>query len=417
MTYHLYNILRLLLYPFLRFLLPLLSSSIKKRVEFELKNLVRKAALKKADIAFEISSEGEFEQVYAVVEKVLEKGRSVEILYSSQSVEHRIIELQQKYPERVRVIILPILTYLPYSRFQNAGRWLTADIFYMCRYDFFPELIQFGSQCKNFVLLSASLKNFESKNLLAKVFIKSCLKRFDKIVAVSQKERQNIVDQCGVHIGKIEVFDFRTIQIQKRLAHTHKTLENRWPLALELQKRISHQDIIFGSYWPSDFEIVKLLVQDRKVYLVPHHLDQQSMDTLVRQFNENHISFQILDKKSQMEDLKEVSVTLLNIKGLLCELYSFFNQSYVGGGFGQSVHSVLEPYMAGSKVWTGPNIYRSSEVDMIKEFDPEMILDSHNIQQLAESLKEGKKIEGRSESFKDHFIGHFEPIVSWTGIE
>jgi 3-deoxy-D-manno-octulosonic-acid transferase len=59
-------------------------------------------------------------------------------------------------------------------------------------------------------------------------------------------------------------------------------------------------------------------------------------------------------------------VILINLKGVLCELYSQVGHVYVGGGFGRSVHSVMEPFVAGARVYCGPKVYRSTEVEAIQ---------------------------------------------------
>jgi hypothetical protein len=56
---------------------------------------------------------------------------------------------------------------------------------------------------------------------------------------------------------------------------------------------------------------------------------------------------------------------LLNKKGILCELYADFGKAYVGGGFGVSVHSLLEPLVAGCEhLSCGPVNHRSTEFDL-----------------------------------------------------
>ena len=44
-----------------------------------------------------------------------------------------------------------------------------------------------------------------------------------------------------------------------------------------------------------------------------------------------------------------------------------FGHAFVGGGFGVSIHSVMEPFLAKSKVMCGPKVNRSTEFDMIKQ--------------------------------------------------
>ena len=60
-------------------------------------------------------------------------------------------------------------------------------------------------------------------------------------------------------------------------------------------------------------------------------------------------------------------IVILQMSGILCELYSLFSQAYVGGGYERSIHSVLEPFFSNNIVITGPAINRSTEYDLALE--------------------------------------------------
>src|SRR5690606_11150334 len=53
--------------------------------------------------------------------------------------------------------------------------------------------------------------------------------------------------------------------------------------------------------------------------------------------------------------------------GVLCELYADLGLAYVGGGFEASVHSILEPLVAGvDRLAAGPKNERSTEFDIAR---------------------------------------------------
>ena len=118
--------IRIVFYPFIRFILPLFSKRVKNRVDFEFKNYTQLSAHTSASYGFEISSEGELEQVKPVLDYLLENKYSVEIIYCSSSVEHRVEELIKKYPLQLRSLRLPMITFNPFSPNKNAAKWLTA---------------------------------------------------------------------------------------------------------------------------------------------------------------------------------------------------------------------------------------------------------------------------------------------------
>ncbi len=420
MIYTLYNIFRILIYPLVRYIAPVVSKKVKARVNFEHQNFLRQAAVEHAHYAFEISSEGEYEQVFPVIESLLLQDKAVEIVYSSDSVDSKIKALAAKYPHQIRAQILPIVGYRPWSRMHNSARWLTADNLFLCRYDFFPELIYFGSRkTQNFVLLSATMKNFENKNFFAKVYFRYCLKKFTKIVAVSQLEKERLVSLAGIDPTKIEVYDFRIVQIEKRLNSYQQTLDEKWPLWRDFQAQLRKNQkpsAIFGSFWNHDFSLIKDVYQNNNLCIVPHKLGEKELTELRNLFVKNQIAYREIKADDQKIDENFEGVYLINIKGILCELYKLFDQAYVGGGFGISIHSVLEPYIAGCNVLVGPKNHRSSEYDLIREYDKNMIESFSDRDQLVKALNNKIEISNSHEDFVYHYRGHLDALLMWLEV-
>jgi 3-deoxy-D-manno-octulosonic-acid transferase len=109
---------------------------------------------------------------------------------------------------------------------------------------------------------------------------------------------------------------------------------------------------------------------DKKVHLtlVPHKLGPQWKELLVAR------GFDVLEITStwngEISGSSKPQIVVLNLKGVLCELYSVMGHAYVGGGFERSVHSVLEPFVAGCKILCGPKVHRSTEVEAIESVAP-----------------------------------------------
>jgi 3-deoxy-D-manno-octulosonic-acid transferase len=109
---------------------------------------------------------------------------------------------------------------------------------------------------------------------------------------------------------------------------------------------------------------------DKKTHLtlVPHKLGPQWKELLMAR------GFDVLEITStwngELLTSSRPQVVVLNLKGVLCELYSVMGHAYVGGGFERSVHSVLEPFVAGCKILCGPKVHRSTEVEAIQSVAP-----------------------------------------------
>ena len=75
-----------LLYPIFKYILPLFSKKAASRVNFEMKNSINVSALGRASYGFEVSSEGELEQVRFLIFHLLKMDETVEIIFCSDSV-------------------------------------------------------------------------------------------------------------------------------------------------------------------------------------------------------------------------------------------------------------------------------------------------------------------------------------------
>jgi len=126
--------------------------------------------------------------------------------------------------------------------------------------------------------------------------------------------------------------------------------------------------LILGNAWPSDIFLLRDLPGDYSVTVVPHQLSPE----IILAFQEGlkrlgRLPVEINDATSLVE---KGDTFIINKKGVLCELYSDFGKAYVGGGFETSIHSVLEPLVAGSdQLAAGPMHHRSTEYDIAMELE------------------------------------------------
>ena len=79
---------------------------------------------KRAEIAFHFSSEGELEIIRPIIDQCLAQGHLIELLFTSLSVEAKVVKLCELYPEKVRSFRMPLLTFFPFL--------LSYFLFYKC---------------------------------------------------------------------------------------------------------------------------------------------------------------------------------------------------------------------------------------------------------------------------------------------
>ena len=415
LTYHrVLLVIQYLLFPvlgFLTFIVPLL----KKRSRFERSS--NSMSFNEQGIVashcFHVSSEGELEQCLSIIIRLLREDHYIELVYTSDSVARKCTQLSNEHP-RLNLLRMPLVTF-PINSFR---KWVTAKKFYMCRYDFFSELVLYGSRKDvTFTLLSASLKGKKLHGLRRK-FMADQFRLFDLIVAASETERDRFLSLDNQL--NVIAFEFRLLQISKRIEMAPDKLSEVLELSgfIEVLKtRDPLKSLVIGSAWPSELEIFR----DKKVVksvqsgellitIAPHSLSETSILSIVSLIGEIAPELKLV-RANEVSEFHPGEVYINTTPGVLLESYSFFGHALVGGGHGRSIHSVLEPYLAGCRVYCGPRVHRSTEFDFIKKQSPNDIVvinELETISDFIEGYDRGGEIDKRNnlvlsyqESFED----------------
>lgn len=128
--------------------------------------------------------------------------------------------------------------------------------------------------------------------------------------------------------------------------------------------------IISGSTWPSDEAMLLEAFASRKhspkCVIVPHELDADHLKAIETKFPKPLAHWSELEGAAQANILgtlgQRASATLLvDRMGLLARLYKYADISYVGGGFGDGIHSLLEAAAWGKPVIFGPKHHKFAE--------------------------------------------------------
>lgn len=358
-------------YPLLKLasLLVFWVPKIQERIKFEKKNRDHKLcssfseANLKADFCFEFSSEGEYQQVAGLIDDALKAGKCLELCFFSPSVEKTIVNLAQMHPSQLRYLRYPLVTFSPWRKSGSIGHWMTSDKLIMVRYDLFPELLLWSMHPKHeLTILWTSFKKerVRQKNIS---WLKRAFLRHTKNIFYASLPDQ----QMGIRLGYPgPSYDFRMEQIRRRIAGREdkfKTVFHQYPgLKANWAKYPRHKRVIIGNAWPSDLFLLEKLPHDVFVLVVPHQLSPEIIGAFMEAFVK--LGRNVLEIKDQTGEMTADTV-ILNKKGVLCELYADFDYAYVGGGFETSVHSLLEPLVAGaSAIACGTIHHRSTEYDV-----------------------------------------------------
>jgi len=170
---------------------------------------------------------------------------------------------------------------------------------------------------------------------------------------------------------------------------------------------------IAGSTWPKDEKIIVDYINkeasEMKFIIAPHEIGENNIMRLQNQIKLRSVRYSEADK----EDLEKCEVLIIDNIGMLSSIYQYAYISYIGGGFGSSIHNMLEAAVFGVPVVMGPNYHKNIEaVDLItdggafsistsKEFEGNMkfLLGDRFVQKIAAEISRMyvKKHRGASE--------------------
>jgi 3-deoxy-D-manno-octulosonic-acid transferase len=366
-------ILWCLLYPLMKFLSFLFFwlPEFQERKRFEAKNETEKGARSfkadgiSADLCFEFSSEGEYQQVASLIDDALHENKKVELVFFSPSVEKAMVELYEKHPSQIRYLRYPLVGFSPFKRSRSFSRWMTSSELIMVRYDLFPEFLIWSMQKGH--KLSMIWVTFKKERIKGKEiswFKRKFYKASSKIVFASHADEEK-----GRFLGlQGRSYDFRIEQIRRRVQKREekfKRVFSHYPTLQEsLYKFPRQKRVMIGNAWPSDLFLLRDLPNEFLIMIVPHQLTTDILQAFEEGLEELNRAVVLIDDS----DFLAGDTFLLNKKGVLCELYADFAKAYVGGGFEGSVHSLLEPLVAGSNdLACGPQHFRSTEFDVAQD--------------------------------------------------
>ncbi|HXH75264.1 MAG TPA: hypothetical protein VNJ08_09885 [Bacteriovoracaceae bacterium] len=320
-----------------------------------------------ADLCFEFSSEGEYQQVASLIDDALKAGKRIELVFFSPSVEKAIVNLARNHQSQIRYLRYPLIRFSPFGNGRCFSSWITSKKLIMVRYDLFPEFLSWAGEADNeLVMLWMSFKKERVKQKNISWMKKKFLSRSSKIVYASLPDQE-----LGMQLGfPGSCYDFRMEQIKRRVALKESKFASMFVQYQELKANWEsippHKRLIIGNVWPSDLFLFELLPKDVFVLVVPHKLTPEILKAMHEGLTRTGRS---VIEISDGSTVKSGDTFILNKKGVLCELYADFGLAYVGGGFEAGVHSILEPLVAGSEtIACGEAHHRSTEYDVARGF-------------------------------------------------
>jgi len=111
--------------------------------------------------------------------------------------------------------------------------------------------------------------------------------------------------------------------------------------------------IIYGSIEKSDYDIIANTIKSRKDVnhiIVPHEIN----NTIIKELEQLFASSCSIYSKMDHTHTKQNNTLIVDVFGILKQLYQYSHIAYIGGGFDQGVHNTIEPAVHGNYMLFGP---------------------------------------------------------------
>lgn len=314
------------------------------------------------------ASLGEFEQAKPIIEKTKSK-IDCELILTFFSPSG--YEIKKDYG------LADFVCYLPFDLPRKVSEFLEEvkpDFVVFVKYEFwwnFIRAINLGEI--PFIFVSASFRPDQYFfNWYAKPLVEE-LKKVTKLFVIKEDSRKLLVKNgfANVLLGG----DNRIESISSRKL-------NRHPIQIIKEFKAKSPLLIFGSTYPVDHsEIIKIaddLIEEFQILIFPHDIN-------LKEINRTQTA---LGKKCQLYSEIEnghpftgYNILIVDKIGLLADAYQYADLAYIGGGFNNGIHNILEAFVYKIPIVFGPKHMKFEEAIFLKK---------HNFAKSIEEIQETK---------------------------
>ena len=264
-----------------------------------------------------------------------------------------------------------------------------------------------GNIHKNSIWMKPQLKSLSS--IMFKLF---------KLIVVPSEAIKKNIETFNLN-NNVEVLqDSRFQQIINRYKKNHD-------LELLPISFLNSKNLIFGSIDHEDekkiFEALKIIYPNGdtelkkhniKLIIVPHEINNQKLKEMANWFVLNNFSYTFYSTIKN-HNINLSNILIVDIVGILADLYKYSSVAYIGGGFSRGVHSVIEPAVYNNFIGFGPNI---EMLDEAKELVNKKLANKvNNIPELCDFMNliknKNQKSDTQSFIFKSNNINDFIKLI------
>jgi 3-deoxy-D-manno-octulosonic-acid transferase len=321
----------------------------RKKIFKRLYNIAKNIKDKKV-IWIHVASRGELEQAKPIIREIKNLRKDVALLITVFSPSGYDENIQN---EKENVYI----SYLPFDTIWNAYRFykiIKPNVGIFIRYEFWLNYLVLGKMFSNLLLFNATVDSTKPKILYYGIY-----SLFSYIGCVDEEAYRDLT-KINEETHKYEIVgDSRIEQVIYRKNVAKK--KRFKPFLNDLKGR----SIIVGSSWKEDetmfFNIAKELFsryKHIKIVIAPHEITKENISRIEREIRKRGYSYIKYTDNTQYGGEEFV---IIDVMGILTELYRFGYIAYIGGGFGAGIHNIIEPIIMDNVVIFGKNFQNSRE--------------------------------------------------------
>ena len=336
-------------------------------------------------VLFHVSSFGEFLQAKPVMEKLKELEPDLCIVVSVFSPSG-FDNIEEKFP-------VDVLCYLPIDGFTVIKRFvetISPGAAVIVRHDIWPNFV-YRMRRNNVpvLLIDATLPENSVRYLpVIKNLFRLLFDQLSAILVVSENQKEHFRRLMGKD-EKVYVFgDTKYDQVFERAKLTGEFLQfsNH---AIFNDKQI----FVAGSTWEDDenviipaFQSLAKTVENAFLIIAPHEPHKERIEEIQKKCRESGISCALLTEIQSGKKIKNVKCLIVDMIGVLANIYSLGKVAFVGGSFYAKIHNVLEPAVYGIPVLMGPKMQNSAEaIDLVQSGGAKIV---RNEEEMSRSLLE-----------------------------
>lgn len=352
--------------------------------------------------AFFCSSAGEFEQARPLIQKFQQQKWFVHVFFFSQSG----IEFCRRRNESVSMSLAPIDSIFLWGQIFSA---LRPNVSCVVRHEFWLGFLEAARRWGKPILVNFSLADSATTSLLSKFFF---FRYFDRIFTVRMEDQKALSERFGtqlVHLAGDTKYD-RVVERREAALGSD--------FFLTLQKHFHGKKVLIcGSIYLQDIELLHEILRNPscQILLAPHSLENASIQKIEVALRNSQISFDRIKNIQELIGSKN-SIQIVDMMGVLAELYGVATCSYVGGAAHHKVHNVLEPMAWGTPIAFGPRYKNSVEAIAAVEQKVAVVIQTpaEAAKWLSEALLSDSRERDAVLSFVHGYVGATNRIMTET---